>query len=206
MSSSKPSLENFNKQIEKIFQQSFDISLSTDDSSYMYHSTTTIQLTVTNNSEDPVYYICSGDIYLEEITDTVITNSWKVHGFYMCIDPITIEPSITDTFLFNLFTLSQNGYLDSDFLKDSVQYRFKMDLFKDDSFTELIQDSSRISNSFPVIDFNPCYLGPDLGNCYAYFVRYYFDQDEEKCKDFVWGGGEGVIPFETLEACQESCK
>jgi len=51
-----------------------------------------------------------------------------------------------------------------------------------------------------------CYLEPDPGNCEAAIPRYYFDQDEEKCKEFIWGGCDGVGPFITLEECQNSCE
>jgi hypothetical protein len=48
-----------------------------------------------------------------------------------------------------------------------------------------------------------CELVPDPGLCKAYFPRYYYDQAEGKCREFIWGGCGGVVPFETLEACRE---
>lgn len=51
-----------------------------------------------------------------------------------------------------------------------------------------------------------CTLKPQAGPCYAYIPRYYFDQEEEVCKEFTWGGCEGVVPYETLEACQADCE
>lgn len=50
-----------------------------------------------------------------------------------------------------------------------------------------------------------CNLIPNEGICNAAFPRYYFDTDSMKCKIFVWGGCGGVVPFETLEAC-EACE
>ena len=50
-----------------------------------------------------------------------------------------------------------------------------------------------------------CYLEPDIGPCDGYFPRYYFDWITEECTEFIWGGCEGVVPFETLEECEESC-
>lgn len=47
-----------------------------------------------------------------------------------------------------------------------------------------------------------CSLEPETGPCKAYFIRYYYDKKEEKCKEFVWGGCDGTVPFETLEECQ----
>jgi hypothetical protein len=48
-----------------------------------------------------------------------------------------------------------------------------------------------------------CLLKPDAGNCKAYMPRYYYDQKEKRCKEFIYGGCGGVVPFETLEACKQ---
>lgn len=50
-----------------------------------------------------------------------------------------------------------------------------------------------------------CYLEPEIGPCDAAFIRYYYDQEEGKCKEFIWGGCDGVVPFETLAACENAC-
>ena len=50
-----------------------------------------------------------------------------------------------------------------------------------------------------------CYLIPDPGVCKGYFPRYYYDQDTGKCKEFVWGGCGGVVPFETMGECKSGC-
>lgn len=47
-----------------------------------------------------------------------------------------------------------------------------------------------------------CELEPMVGPCNAAFPKFYFDQVEKKCKEFIWGGCAGVVPFETLEACE----
>ncbi len=52
----------------------------------------------------------------------------------------------------------------------------------------------------PAVD--ACTLIPEVGPCDAVFPIYYYDQTEGICKEFIWGGCEGVVPFETLEACQ----
>jgi Kunitz/Bovine pancreatic trypsin inhibitor domain len=47
----------------------------------------------------------------------------------------------------------------------------------------------------------------ETGSCKALFKKYYFDKTEKKCKEFIWGGCEGVVPFQTLEECQScGCK
>jgi hypothetical protein len=48
-----------------------------------------------------------------------------------------------------------------------------------------------------------CSLEPDAGLCNAAFTRYYYDSDERECKEFIWGGCGGVVPFETMEDCEE---
>jgi thiol-disulfide isomerase/thioredoxin len=42
------------------------------------------------------------------------------------------------------------------------------------------------------LDFK-CYLNPESGPCRAYFPKYYYDEEEGKCKKFIWGGCEGVV-------------
>ena len=47
----------------------------------------------------------------------------------------------------------------------------------------------------------------ETGPCKALFKKYYFDKTEKKCKEFIWGGCDGVVPFQTLEECQScGCK
>lgn len=50
-----------------------------------------------------------------------------------------------------------------------------------------------------------CYLEPESGPCYAAITRYYFDQNEGKCKEFIWGGCDGVVPYQTLQECEYAC-
>ncbi len=54
----------------------------------------------------------------------------------------------------------------------------------------------------PVLIYSPCDLEPDVGPCDAAFPRYYFDQETQECKEFIWGGCEGTVPFETMEECR----
>lgn len=50
-----------------------------------------------------------------------------------------------------------------------------------------------------------CKLEPDAGSCLAAIPKYYFDQKENKCKEFTWGGCGGVVPFDTKEECEKQC-
>lgn len=54
-----------------------------------------------------------------------------------------------------------------------------------------------------VLIYNRCGLIPDPGICNAAFRKYYFDQETQECKEFMWGGCKGIVPFDTLEECRE---
>ncbi len=51
-----------------------------------------------------------------------------------------------------------------------------------------------------------CHIEPNSGQCRAYYLRYYFNRDKQRCMEFVWGGCGGVVPFETLKECQNACE
>ena len=46
-----------------------------------------------------------------------------------------------------------------------------------------------------------CALEPDQGDCKAVIIKYYYDSRKNKCREFEWGGCDGVIPFDTLQDC-----
>jgi hypothetical protein len=48
-----------------------------------------------------------------------------------------------------------------------------------------------------------CELEPDAGNCEAYIIKYYFDQEAQTCKEFIWGGCGGTVPFDSMEDCED---
>lgn len=52
---------------------------------------------------------------------------------------------------------------------------------------------------------SPCTLIPDPGSCKANFPSYYFDRISQNCRQFSWGGCDGVRPFKTLIECQSAC-
>jgi len=51
-----------------------------------------------------------------------------------------------------------------------------------------------------------CRMKHDPGPCRGAFTRYYYDRKTEKCASFIYGGCQGVVPFETLEDCQAACE
>ena len=50
-----------------------------------------------------------------------------------------------------------------------------------------------------------CELEPEQGSCKALITKYYFNQKERVCEEFIWGGCDGVVPFDSLEECQKIC-
>ncbi len=51
-----------------------------------------------------------------------------------------------------------------------------------------------------------CDLKPETGRCRASFKKAYYDPKLDSCKEFIWGGCGGIVPFETLTACEEACQ
>tara|TARA_B100000959_G_C14596887_1_gene466444 strand:- start:74 stop:397 length:324 start_codon:yes stop_codon:yes gene_type:complete len=51
-----------------------------------------------------------------------------------------------------------------------------------------------------------CANVPDPGLCNGSFEKYFFNQETNKCESFNWGGCNGLIPFETLQECTDSCE
>ena len=51
-----------------------------------------------------------------------------------------------------------------------------------------------------------CYLEPDVGPCDGVCPRYFYNQETEECEEFAWGCCEGLVPFDTLEECINTCE
>lgn len=52
-----------------------------------------------------------------------------------------------------------------------------------------------------------CKLPKEVGPCFAYFKRYYFDKQAGECKEFIYGGcGGNRNKFNTKNACEERCE
>jgi len=48
-----------------------------------------------------------------------------------------------------------------------------------------------------------CDLMPESGPCEAAIEKYFFDAEDQVCRPFIWGGCEGIVPFDTIEDCQQ---
>lgn len=51
-----------------------------------------------------------------------------------------------------------------------------------------------------------CSLKPDKGPCKAIYWKYFFDSESKRCKEFIWGGCDGVVPFEIEADCKKLCE
>lgn len=52
-----------------------------------------------------------------------------------------------------------------------------------------------------------CSLPKETGPCKAAFQRYYYDNVEQKCLKFIYGGCRGnENNFETIAECEQTCK
>lgn len=52
-----------------------------------------------------------------------------------------------------------------------------------------------------------CSMNRDPGLCMGYFPRFYYNPSTKRCETFVYGGCQGNMNnFETLEACENTCK
>ncbi|KAH7973024.1 hypothetical protein HPB52_020573 [Rhipicephalus sanguineus] len=51
-----------------------------------------------------------------------------------------------------------------------------------------------------------CYLPKDMGPCFGYFPRYYYNTTTNTCEEFIYGGCRGnANNFETLRQCESKC-
>ena len=50
-----------------------------------------------------------------------------------------------------------------------------------------------------------CRLRPDPGPCYGYFKKYFYNLATDNCHSFIYGGCEGVVPFDDELSCLDVC-
>ncbi len=63
----------------------------------------------------------------------------------------------------------------------------------------------RTKDEGDLICMDKCSLEPKVGVCRASLTRFYFDSKTQKCLPFSWGGCGGIVPFLTLEECNNLC-
>ena len=55
-----------------------EIIVNSNSEFYRIYDTSVISLSVRNNSMHAIFYICSGDIYVEELSQGKVVDEWKV--------------------------------------------------------------------------------------------------------------------------------
>ena len=56
------------------------------------------------------------------------------------------------------------------------------------------------------LETNPCEQYPNPGPCFAAITVYFFNQQSSQCEETTWGGCDGVVPFWTLQECENECE
>ena len=72
--------------------------VSTDHNTYIWSLTDSVRVKVKNTGTETVYYICTGQIFLEEHKGGQIINTWQVNGFEECLAARPIEPGSQKVF------------------------------------------------------------------------------------------------------------
>ena len=80
----------------------------------------------------------------------------------------------------------------------TIEYGDSLDGFN--NFIDLLR-----SVRYSLQEIQACHYIPHIGLCDAAFLRFYYDQEENECSEFTWGGCGGLVPFETMEDCNSSC-
>lgn len=127
------------------------IRLETDRTSYTVDPSTTIQVTVTNGYDDSVYYVCTGQIYLEEIEGGRIVDAWLVHGFEECFRRVPIESGASESFTMSFDNSLAPDRLETARFDESVHYHLRVDLFETDEVERKLDKRDRLSNRFEIV-------------------------------------------------------
>ena len=159
-------------------------------------------LTITANNVDYILYGWDENDPVFRpvaISDTVDSNDWEdlnTHfnfEIFMSLDSIIGCPDCADggAEWFEIVTIDTTRRVTIEF-GDSL-----------DGLNNYIDLLRSVRHSFQEIQ--ACHYIPNAGICLAAIPKYYYDQEENQCMEFTWGGCGGLVPFETLEDCESSC-
>ncbi|NBC17300.1 MAG: hypothetical protein GVY18_08315 [Bacteroidetes bacterium] len=121
-----------------------DVRVTTNRTSYTVGPSERIQLTVRNNLDDTIYYVCTGKVYLHELDKDRVINSRQVHGFEECLARSPIEPGASQSFEIAF------DYIDDFRFDETVRYRLVIDLYEDIDFKRPLDETDRRSNTFRI--------------------------------------------------------
>ncbi len=126
------------------------ITIRTDQKVYVPDSTQTIRLTIINGLNQQVYFVCTGQIYLDELQNGESVASWWIHGFEECLAPVPVQPGKTKEFELLFNDRDGLGSIDKKRFDPNLEYRLRVDLFSDAQLREPVDFKERISNSFRI--------------------------------------------------------
>jgi hypothetical protein len=126
------------------------LRIQTDKNTYVPDPSETIRLTVENVATQTVYFICTGQIYLEEIRNGEVTGTWQVHGFEKCraVNPVHREES--RQFEMSFRSLLGLGTINRTRFDASASYQLGVELYSDQQMRRLLDRGHTISNRFMI--------------------------------------------------------
>lgn len=129
----------------------YDVAIATDKPIYTLTVGEEILVSLTNNSDSTIYYICTCQIYLEEYSGSQLSNDWLVHGFEECYGPVPIASGETTAFNIDFYQLYDQGHLSDALFNNTVEYQLRLDLFEEKTFKTLLTGSNIRSNKFAIV-------------------------------------------------------
>jgi hypothetical protein len=130
----------------------YEVLVSTNRSTYDWNTTNSIEVQVKNVGTHQFYYLCTGQIYLEERHGGKITYIWQVHGFEECLSERSIAPDSKHDFIIpaHAGSLSIDSLISSP-LSGELSYTFRVELYQDKKFKEKIPAEQSRSNQIAII-------------------------------------------------------
>jgi len=161
--------------------------LNLDDNDYL-------EFDLTGNLLCPPYPECIEDgVGYQETGDCVEIEFGDVNG--------DGQINVIDVVLLVSFILQQEIPSDIEFIVSDFNQDGSLNVLDVVGIVEAILNGT-VEEELP----EECYLVPQSGPCFGYIPMYYFDSSTNSCEQFVWGGCAGVVPFQSLSACQEACE
>ena len=131
---------------------SVDVEIRTDSDTYVASPGGHVALTVANRGNDPLYIPCEGVVYLQELEQGRVTNSWTIAGTETCGWQV-LEPgqSTRREYLFDEdYKLSGLDDTSDAMYDESVRYRFRFKLYRKSGGHE-IDKELELSNLFTMV-------------------------------------------------------
>jgi hypothetical protein len=128
-----------------------EIEIQTDARSYVAEPDASVLLTVSNETDKPVYFLCTGQVFLEELDGDQVNSRWMIHGFEECLSPVPIDADSEYTFELSFDEKSALGNLNDAVFDDTVEYRMSVDLYRDRAFNRPVAAGDSRSNRFTVV-------------------------------------------------------